>query len=63
MRRLLKTTVQSPPAADAIPRFATFAFMLLLTLAIPLTAQANATDSANLVPTTTLSENETETVC
>ena len=60
MSRLLKTTVQSPQAADASPRFATFAFMVLLTLAIPLTAQANATDSANLVPTTTLSENETE---
>ena len=60
MSRLLKTTVQGPQAADAIPRFATFAFMVLLTLAIPLAAQANATDSANFVPTTTLSENETE---
>lgn len=60
MKRLLKTTVQSPQAADAIPRFATFAFMLLLTLAIPLAAQANATDSANLLPTTKPPENETE---
>ena len=60
MRRLLKTTVQSPQTTDVIPRFATFAFMLLLTLAIPLAAQANATDSANLLPTTTPPENEIE---
>ena len=60
MRRLLKTTVQSPQAADTSPRFATFAFMLLLTLAMPFAAQANATDGANLVPTTTPPENEIE---
>ena len=60
MRRLLKITVQGPQAANIIPRFATFAFVLLLALAMPFVAQANATDGANLVPTTTLSENETE---
>ena len=60
MRRLLKITVQGPQAANIIPRFATFAFVLLLALAMPFAAQANATDGANLVPTTTLSENETE---
>ena len=60
MRRLLKITVQGPQAANIIPRFATFAFVLLLALAMPFAAQVNATDGANLVPTTTLSENETE---
>ena len=60
MRRLLKITVQGPQAANIIPRFATFAFVLVLALAMPFAAQANATDGANLVPTTTLSENETE---
>ena len=60
MRRLLKITVQGPQAANIIPRFATFAFVLLLALAMPFAAQANATDGANLVPTTTLSENEIE---
>ncbi len=60
MRRLLKITVQGPQAANIIPRFATSAFVLLLALAMPFAAQANATDGANLVPTTTLSNNETE---
>ena len=60
MKRLLKITVQSPQAVNIIPRFATFAFVLVLALAMPFAAQANATDGANLVPTTTLSENETE---
>ncbi len=60
MRRLLKTIVQGPQAADVIPRFATLAFVSLLALAMPCAAQANATDNANLVSTTPLSENKTE---
>ena len=60
MKRLLKTRVQNPHAAVVIPRLATLAFVVLLTLAMPFTAQANTTDSTNPVSTTTVPETETE---
>ena len=60
MRRLWKTTVQNSRAVDVIPRLATFAFVLLLTLAMPFVAQANTTNSTNPVSTTTMPATETE---
>ena len=60
MKHLLKTRVQYPHAAIVIPRLATFAFVLLLTLAMPFAAQANTTNSTNPVSTTTVPETETE---
>ena len=60
MKRLLKTRVQNPHAAVVIPRLATFAFVVLLTLAMPFTVQANTTNSTNPVSTTTVPETETE---
>ena len=60
MRRLLKTTVQNSRAVDVIPRLATFAFVLLLTVAMPFVAQANTTNSTNPVSATTMPETETE---
>ena len=60
MKRLLKTRVQDPHAAVVIPRSATFAFMVLLTLAMPFAAQTNTTNSTNPVSTTTVPETETE---
>ena len=62
MRRLLRTAAQSPCVAHIVPRFTTFAIVLLVSLsllAIPCATQANTTNSVSPA-TNGVKVNETE---